>query len=106
LNHTNVVTTIPDAAYPLLSELPNEPRNVCFLSRGTSTSDDCRELGGDFDEFAPERIETELQGSLVNNRRINGRGWSLPVTIRRLLPGSNLALTAGIQVDPEPRRAP
>jgi hypothetical protein len=66
LNHTNVVTTIPDTTYPLLGELPNEPCNVCFLSRGTSTSDDRRELGGDFDEFVPERIETELQGSAMS----------------------------------------
>ena len=60
LNHANIVATVTNTAYPLLSEFADEPRNVSFLRRRASTSDDSRKLRGDLNELVLEQVEAEL----------------------------------------------
>lgn len=61
LDHADVITSVSDAADPLLGELANQARNVGLLRWRASTCDHSGELRGDLDELVPEHVEAELK---------------------------------------------
>ena len=61
LDHAYVVPTITNAAYALLSITPDEPGDICLLSRRASTRDDCGKFGCNLYELVFEEGEAELQ---------------------------------------------
>jgi hypothetical protein len=58
LDHADIVPAISDAADPLLSVLPNEPGDIGFLGRRTSTSHYDGELSCYIDERRFVLIQT------------------------------------------------
>jgi len=64
LDHADVISSIPDAAYSLLGMFSNKTSDVSLLGRRTPTGDHRRELGSDLDEFVREQVQTELSGPL------------------------------------------
>jgi len=64
LDHTNVVSPIPNTAYTFLGMTPDEAGDISLLGRGTSARDHCGELGSDLDELVLEQVQTELDGPI------------------------------------------
>ena len=60
LNHTNIVSTITDAAYTFHGMLPNKTSDVSLLSRRAPARNHSGELGSDFDELVLEQVQTKL----------------------------------------------
>ena len=56
LDHGDVVPTVADAAYALLSENTNEPGYVGLLGRSATAGDYCRELYGEGYELGFVRV--------------------------------------------------
>ena len=54
LDHTNVVSPIPDAAHTFLRMFPDESGDISLLGRRTPARDHCGELGSDLDELVLE----------------------------------------------------
>jgi len=64
LDHTNVVSSIPDTAYALLGMFSDKTGDVGLLGRRTPTGDHRRELGSDLDKLVREQVKTELNGPI------------------------------------------
>ena len=64
LDHTNVVSPIPNTTHAFLGMFPDEPSDISLLRRRTPACDHCGELCGDFDELILEQIQTELDGPI------------------------------------------
>jgi len=60
LDHTNVVSPIPNAAHTFLGMFPDESSDISLLGRRTPARDHCGELGSDLDELILEQVQTEL----------------------------------------------
>jgi hypothetical protein len=60
LNHTNVISTIANAADTFLSKLADQPCNICLLRWRAATCNNSRELCCYFNEFIFEKGQAKL----------------------------------------------
>ena len=67
LDHGHVVSSVADAADPLLGVRADQPGNVGLLGRAAPACDDARELSGEVDELCLEVVEAELERFAVND---------------------------------------
>jgi hypothetical protein len=61
LDHTDIVSAVPDAADPLLGMFPYEAGYIGLLCRGTTAGNNCRKFGSDFNKLVLEQIQTQLR---------------------------------------------
>jgi len=64
LNHTDVVSPIPNTAHTFLSMRPDEASDISLLGWRTPARDHCGEFGSDLDELDLEQVQTELDGPI------------------------------------------
>jgi hypothetical protein len=61
LNHRNIISSISNAANPLLRLLADQTSDIGFLSGRAPAGDDGSELGRELDELVAEMVDAELE---------------------------------------------
>jgi len=65
LDHTYVVSSVPNTAYALLGMFSDKTSDISLLGRRTPARNHSGELGSDLDEFVRKQVQTELD-SLIS----------------------------------------